>query len=160
MYLIPVIIKMPNSLFSPIFPHFTLNLYPSAKLFVSWLTANPRADTQYSNCSKSLKQPKSVYEAMIIRWNLLPLPVRWLQIIVLLGRYHYWSLVSPPFFWQDVTWSLCVFPRLQSQRLRGALSSGGALRLNQELPLKEISIIPEHYGWLPSGNRLRNGKQT
>lgn len=122
MYLIPVIIKMPNSLFSPIFPHFTLNLYPSAKLFVSWLTANPRADTQYSNCSKSLKQPKSVYEAMIIRWNLLPLPVRWLQIIVLLGRYHYWSLVSPPFFWQDVTWSLCVFLRLQSQRLNSKLS--------------------------------------
>lgn len=125
-------------------------------------STNQRVDTHHSSSGKSLKRPW-VYQALIIRWNLLLLPVRRLQIIVLFGRYHYWSLVDPPFFWQDVTWSLCVFQRPQSEveweALGGPQSPAGALSLNQRLPFKEASIIPEHYGWLNCWNLTKEQQQ-
>lgn len=89
---------------------FTFNVLLSAKQCV---------DTHVTPATLNHSHDQKCVWALIIRWNLLLLPVRRLQITVPFGRYHYWSLVVTPFFWQDVTWRLCVF-----QSLSGKLDEG------------------------------------
>lgn len=137
----------PNFTFQLVWNKLTsteINTTTRTKTILQHLTLNPtsiskhrRVDTHHCSCCKSLKTTRRVYEAAIIRRNLPLLPVRRLQITVLFGRYHYWSLVDPPSFWQDVTWS--VFSR--------GLNGGSSWESHLKKKKKKAYIIPEHYGW-------------
>lgn len=117
---------------------FTFNVLLSAKQCV---------DTHITPATLNHSDDQKCVRAAIIRWNLLLLPVRRLQITVPFGRYHYWSLVVTPFFWQDVTWRLCVFQRLSGKLDEGLISSSvtAVLRLSHQIWTLWVNITRKRY---------------